>query len=227
MSSGAEGWARGRAPIVEGLAAGSVPGLLVCFSGKIGSGKTSISRVVAKALGCGWTSFGGYLREQIAACGGDPDSRKTLQDLGQRRIEGDAESFCRDVLACGGFVAGGDFVLDGIRHVEVLPHLTRVAAPSAVRLIFLEADAELRSARVGARSDVARSDFARASGHVVEADLEARLPWLADAGVDGSLALAEAVEECMVLIRGWRAAGCGDRTGGSRRSPRRGGGWRR
>ena len=181
--------------------------LLVCFSGKIGSGKTEVSTALARALACQSTSFGGYLRAQIAERGGDPECRRSLQDLGQSRIEQDTDLFCRDVLAAGGFVPGHDFVLDGVRHVAVLPHLARVAAPSEVRLIFLEAGLELRSIRAGERSGSARQDFNRAARHVVEADMEAGLPSAADAIVDGSLPVAEAVSECMVRIRNWRLAG--------------------
>ena len=180
--------------------------LLVCFSGKIGSGKTSVSCAVASELGCRWTGFGGYLRARIAERGGDPDNRQALQDLGQSRIEGDGESLCRDVLAAGGFVAGEDFVLEGVRHLGVVPHLARIAAPSEVRLIFLEADAEVRGVRVGERSDSARRDFDRATRHEVEADMEVDLPSAADAVVDGSLPLGEAVEQCIGFIQEWRKA---------------------
>ena len=181
--------------------------LLVCFSGKIGSGKTSISRAVARRLECRRTSFGGYLRNEVVRHGGDPKCRKSLQDLGQSRIEQDAESFSRDVLSAGGFVAGEDFVLDGIRHVDVLPHLARIAAPSEVRLIFLKADAGLRSIRVGERSDRAREDFDRATGHVVEADMEDDLPTVAHAVIDGSLPEWDVIEACIGLIDRWRWAG--------------------
>ena len=78
---------------VSGIDTGSAvmtpKALLVCFSGKIGSGKTSTSNAVAKALGCGYASFSGYLRDVVARRGGDPDCRESLQDLGQDRIEED------------------------------------------------------------------------------------------------------------------------------------------
>ena len=185
----------------------AAPSLLVCFSGKIGSGKTSISRAVARWIECGRTSFGGYLRDEVARRGGDPDCRELLQDLGQRRIEQHVESFCKNVLAAGGFVPGENFVLDGIRHVDVLPPLVRIAAPSEVRLIFLEVGARLRSRRFGERSDRARGDFDRATGHVVEAGMDDGLPMVAHAIVDGSPAKQDVVEVCIGLIDRWRWAG--------------------
>lgn len=183
-----------------------VGGLLVCFSGKIGSGKTSISQAVAGELGCGRASFGDYLREEVARHGGDPGCRELLQELGQNRIERDAASTCRDVLASGGFVRGRDFVLDGVRHLRVLPHLARLAAPSTVRVIFLEADAGLRSVRVEGRSETARKDFNRATGHTVEADMDDGLPAAADAIVDAGLPMRQVVEQCIGHIDLWRSA---------------------
>ncbi|MDE2851193.1 MAG: hypothetical protein OXP74_11330 [Acidobacteriota bacterium] len=185
------------------------PKLLVCFSGKIGSGKTSISRSVARWLECGRASFGGYLRDEITLRGGDPNCRKSLQDLGLSRITQDAESFCRDVLAAGGFVRGEDFVLDGVRHVAVVPHLVRIGSPSQVRLIFLEAAGELRSVRVGERSEGDWADFDRATRHLVEADMDAGLPAVADAIVDSSLREQDVFRECVGLIQRWRLPNSG------------------
>ena len=181
--------------------------LLVCFSGKIGSGKTSISSAVAKALGCGYTSFSDYLRDVVEKRGGDPDCRELLQDLGQSRIKQNAELFCRDALAGAGFVPGENFVLDGVRHVQVLQHLSEIAAPSEVRLIFLEAGAGLRSLRVGQRSAREGRDFKRAENHVVEADMDEKLPSAAHAIIDGSLSAPVVLEQCIKLIDNWRWAG--------------------
>ena len=180
--------------------------LLICFSGKIGSGKTAISRAVAHRLDCERASFGGYLRKEVAGRGYDPDCRQALQDIGQSLIEHDAASFCRDVLADGGFVPGEDFVLDGIRHVDVLPHLVHIAAPSEVRLIFLDADAELRSNRVGERSHSAREEFDRVAEHVVEAHMEDVLPTVAHEIVNSSLAEQKVIDICLGLIDDWRSA---------------------
>jgi len=183
--------------------------LLLCFSGKIGSGKTSTSAAIAKALGCSYTSFSSYLKNEVAAVRGDPDCRESLQDLGQCRIEQDADLFCREVLAAGGFVPGKDFVLDGIRHVEVLPHLVRIAAPSEMCLIFLMADTQLCSMRARARSVREERDFNRAASHLVEADMEERLPMEAHAIVHGSLSGPVVIDRCIELIDNWRWAGAG------------------
>ncbi len=115
--------------------------------------------------------------------------------------------FCREVLAAGGFVPGKDFVLDGVRHVEVLPHLARIAAPAELRLIFLKADAGLRSTRAGERSVEEARDFNRAENHVVEVDMEEELPSAAHAIVDGSLSEPDVIQRCIELIGNWRRVG--------------------
>ena len=74
-------------------------------------------------------------------------------------------------------------------------------------MIFLKADAALRSIRVAERSARVREDFDRAATHVVEADMEDELPMAAHAIVDGSHPERDVVEECIELIDGWRRAG--------------------
>ena len=176
--------------------------LLVCFSGQIGSGKSSVSIAVAQALGWKRTGFGNYLRVEIERAGGDPTSRQALQDLGQRCVASDPEGFCRAVLALGGFMPGDDFVIDGIRHIEIFRNLARLALPSTSRLLFLDAIEASRAARVGSRRD--HADFQRAKAHDVEAELVKELPMHADAVVDANQPFQAVVSKCLAAIEAWR-----------------------
>lgn len=178
--------------------------LLICFSGQIGSGKSSVSEAVAKALRCQRTSFGDYLRSEVIRLGGDPNARQTLQDLGQRRVDDDPMTFCRHVLTAGGFEPGADFVIDGIRHVRIFEILARVSLPSEARLLFLGAPDETRITRVETRTDA--HDFERASTHRVEAELRQALPQLADGVVNADQPLNHVVTECLTLIASWKTA---------------------
>ncbi len=176
--------------------------LLLCFSGQIGSGKSSVSAAVANALGWGRTGFGDYLRDEIARCGGDPDDRKALQDLGQARVDADGAAFCRDVLTAGGFQPGDDFVIDGIRHVNIFEILKQVGSPSDARLLFLGACEMTRSSRVQSRADA--DDFARASIHRVEEELREALPDRADALIDANQTMEGVISDCLGWVRKWK-----------------------
>jgi dephospho-CoA kinase len=176
--------------------------LLLCFSGQIGSGKSSVSTAVTEVLGWRRIGFGDYLRSEIKRLGGDPNDREVLQNLGQRRVDDDPAAFCRDVLSAGGFMPGDDFVIDGVRHVSIFEVLAKVSVPSQARLLFLGALETIRIARVEARADA--RDFVRASTHRVEAELCDALPQRADGIVNANQSLGCVVSDCLELVRHWR-----------------------
>lgn len=176
--------------------------LLLCFSGQIGSGKSSVSTAVAETLGWRRTGFGDYLRSEIARLGGDPNDREALQDLGQQRVEEDPAAFCRDVLAAARFEPGEDFIIDGVRHVSIFEILADVSAPSQARLLFLGAGESTRLKRVSTRTDA--PDFARASEHQVEAELRDALPYRADGVVNADQPLDRVVADCLDIARSWQ-----------------------
>ena len=175
--------------------------VLHCFSGAIGSGKWSVSVAVAEVLGWPRTSFGDYVRAEVTRSGGDPTSRQALQDFGQARVEADAVAFCRDVLAYGSFTPGMNFIIDGLRHLDIYAILTRLAEPTNARLIFLAADGVSRAARVKQRGD--QADISRADQHCAEADLHKRLPQAANEIIHTLQPLAKVVEQCLEHARSW------------------------
>jgi adenylate kinase family enzyme len=176
--------------------------LLLCFSGQIGSGKSSVSVAVAQALGWQRTGFGDYLRAEIVRRGGDPNDRQSLQDLGQTLVGTDPDAFCRDVLAAGGFTPGDDFIIDGIRHIVIFEILARVSQPSDAKLLFLGAGEAARAARITSRTDA--TDFARASAHPVEAELDRALPEFADGHIDANQPLDHVLDQALKFVYLWR-----------------------
>ena len=177
--------------------------LLLCFAGQIGSGKSSVSTAIAQVLGWRRTGFGDYLRAEIARRGGDPDDRRSLQNLGQALVNADPDAFCRDVLAAGGFTPGDDFILDGIRHIGIFKILARVCRPSNAKLLFLGAGEATRTARINLRIDA--TDFARASAHPVEAELGSALPELADGLINADQPLDRVLEDALRFVHHWRS----------------------
>lgn len=173
--------------------------LVVCFSGRIGSGKTSVTRALAVQLGWRRAAFGDYLRDRIVREGGDANDRQALQDLGQRLVDTDAELFCRDVLTHAGYVHGESLLVDGIRHVAMYRLVASLVAPVQSRLIYLSADSEHVRDRVDRRSCEA-NDLLRAEAHRVEAELAADVPAVADAIIDGNQAFDAVVSVTMDTI---------------------------
>jgi adenylate kinase family enzyme len=161
------------------------PGLVVCFSGRIGSGKTSITQILSTALGWPRAGFGDYLRARVARDGGDPNSRQALQDLGQALVDADPDGLCLDVLKSANFQPGGNILLDGIRHVDIRNRISRLVSPSRTFLIHLTLDdAELKK-RIESRPQ-GGADLAGAERHRVESELSSSLPRIADRVVDAS-----------------------------------------
>lgn len=177
--------------------------LVVCLAGKIGSGKSSVSRGLADLLGWPRVGFGDFLRSELQRRGGDPLSREALQELGQSLVDSDLEGFCRAVLSSCQFEAGGNLLIDGIRHVLIYRKLSEIVRPSLVRLIFLSADEERRLDRIEKRDDDG-ADFSRANNHRVEADLRNALPMIADATVDARQDLSEVVRQTLAAIHNWQ-----------------------
>lgn len=177
--------------------------LVVCFSGRIGSGKTSVTRALSGRLGWRRAAFGDYLRDRIGREAGDTSDREALQELGQRLVDTDAALFCRDVLAHAGYIQGESLLVDGIRHVAMYRHVASLVAPVPSRLIHLNADSEYVRDRVDRRSGEA-SDLARAEAHRVEAELATVVPATADAIVDGNQEFDAVVSSVMATIASFR-----------------------
>jgi cytidylate kinase len=174
-------------------------GLVVCFAGQIGSGKSSVSRRLGEALAWPRAAFGDYLRAELGRHGGDPESREQLQNLGQKLVDEEPSLFCSSVMSSSGFKPGGDLLLDGVRHVEIQRIAAELARPSQTKLIYLAAAEDERRERVAGRVDRA-SDFVRASTHRVETELGTSLPKIADILIDSTAALDEVVNECLSAL---------------------------
>jgi len=176
--------------------------LVVCLSGLIGSGKSSVGHALSGLLGWRRAAFGDYLRSELTRQGKDSSSRKALQDLGQTRVDTDAEGFCQDVLRHGGYLQDRDFIVDGVRHTRVYEMLKQITHPARVRLIFLVADETVRMARAANRPGEI-SDFERASAHLVESESNDQLQRVADLKVDATKSIEAVVAKCVESIFQW------------------------
>jgi len=178
-----------------------VVGTVVAFAGGIGSGKTALSRAVAKELACPWVSFGAYVRKVAAdrACGQD---RRSLQLVGESLVHESWEKFCLGVLSQADWRPGQDLIVDGVRHADGVRMLRSLVEPSKLRLIGISLDPASRWARKGGVRHVDGKVNRSIEAHSTEAEVESRVMPLADLVVDGSRPLDELVRE----VVNWLAA---------------------
>jgi AAA domain-containing protein len=174
-------------------------GFAISFSGRIASGKTTITQSLAEMLGWPRAGFSDYLRFILKERGNNAPTREQLQDLGQSLVTADPDQFCRNVLGLGGFVPGGNILLDGIRHVDIQRRIASLVEPSRAILIHLAADDELVERRTEQRG-ASEEEFKRASSHPVEQDLQQSLPSIADYSIDASHALPIVISDCLEAL---------------------------
>jgi transcriptional regulator with XRE-family HTH domain len=180
-------------PIDRDLLLRALEPLVICFAGRIGSGKSTLSSEVAKSLGWRRASFGDYLRTLAKSSGLDDKSREVLQYLGGGLIEKGVDDFCRAVLTHYGWNAGEPLIIDGIRHAEVVESLRKLVAPLELRVVFLEVEDEQRLKRLKAQDERMIENLTLVEGHVTEQQVKDLLPGLADLRLSSNRPVPELV----------------------------------
>jgi cytidylate kinase len=175
--------------------------MVLAFSGKIGSGKSSVSAAVAHVLQLPLVSFGGYVRQQAQLLALEP-TRKQLQDLGESLLQADAQSFCAAVLAQAPSQAAG-LVVDGIRHESVLQILRQLVLPQQLLHIHLTLEEEVRTERVTQRQreTIDEEEQRRIISHPTEVQVVDILPSLADIIIDSVDELDNTVSQVIKQVK--------------------------
>jgi cytidylate kinase len=174
--------------------------MVLAFSGKMGSGKSTLSEHVAKALDWKRASFGDYVRKIAKDEGLDEESRDVLQELGARLVKSGPEEFCRDVLAQFDWRSGEPLIVEGVRHAEIIEALRRVVAPLEVRLVFLEVTDVRRIERLQMRDSAVVERLKQVESHSTEKQVSTVLPEMADLRVSGDKSISELVLEIVTWV---------------------------
>lgn len=151
---------------------------VIAFSGKIGSGKSSISKSIAEIIDFQWVSFGGYVRKIATEKDIEP-SRINLQDLGESLIRDNSYQFCLNVLNQAP-VSGKPLVVDGIRHKIALDDIKQIIYPNTLFHIHLEVEDNLRKKRLSETRQIDAEEIIINDSHVSEAEASIVLPNIAD-----------------------------------------------
>lgn len=186
------------APVDRNLLLRALEPVVLAFSGKIASGKSTLSLEVSKALDWKRASFGDYVRIVARSQGLEP-SREVLQDLGESLAK-TPDEFCRAILAHSGWRSGEPLVIDGVRHREIVDALRRIVAPLELRLIFVDIGDEQRRERLTLEGDVDLDKMPQIEKHSTEKQVRNILPDLADLRVSTEKGVGEVVREIVSWV---------------------------
>jgi dephospho-CoA kinase len=171
--------------------------VVIAFSGGVASGKSSVATRIAERLAWPCASFGSFVR-RIARSRGLQESREVLQEIGGELVGGDLRAFCLAVIGQTTWTGSGSLVLDGVRHIEILPILREVTAPAELLMVFVDTPRELRFSRLQQRAGKEGEPFDQIEAHSTEVQVP-RLEALADLRIDGTRKIEELADEVM----GW------------------------
>jgi len=114
---------------------------LICISGKVASGKTTLSQRIAEIIECNRFSISDYLKS-IAKQRYDIIDRPLLQKLGEECINKGWDKFANDFLSFIYYKKQNNYtIIDGIRHVEFYKSLYHISSKQSV-LIYIEVNDE-------------------------------------------------------------------------------------
>lgn len=151
---------------------------ILIFSGKVGSGKSSISQIIADKFKFQWLSFGNYVRIK-ATQEGIEHTRINLQDLGEKLLKEDIKQFCNNVL---NQVDWGvePLVIDGLRHDTILQELRSIIYPNKIFHVHLNITDDIRSQRLLKTRLIEIKDINAIDSHQNEIQVMANLGDTAD-----------------------------------------------
>lgn len=170
------------------------------FSGKLGSGKTTVSKLLADRVGARWNSFGATVK-RIAFERGLPTGREALQSLGAELVSNSPEVFCRRVISEAVPSSGHGLVVDGLRHIAILKQLQQFVLPAPLIPVYVDVDEAVRLDRIKRRGGINIQDLQRLESHSTEIEVMVALRESAQLRVDNSKTAENAVDQILEWLR--------------------------
>ncbi len=148
--------------------------MIICITGEIASGKTTLSRELSKMTGYPRYSISDYLKEKAKIHGYDIITREVLQSVGKVCIDLGWNSFCTGFLTYVNWNVNQPLIIDGIRHKEFFTALKELISPDLCLLLFLDVENAIIQERLRIRGETQINH-----SHISEGNLE-ELKLLAD-----------------------------------------------
>ncbi len=173
--------------------------IVIGFAGPIGSGKSTLSRLVSRKLRWPLASFGTYVRKAAQVYGFDK-SRKGLQLTGDFLINRGWKSFCEEVLADANWRPGSNLIIEGIRHIEAIKMLENIMTPAQIFLIYVSLGDPERKIRLKASNNEEYLKLEEIELHPTEQQVRTALFDRANFVVDNSRPVDKVVEEIVSWV---------------------------
>lgn len=125
-----------------------MPNLVICVSGKIGSGKTSISKEVSSLINVPYFSTGDFIKEIAAQRGIELVDRKTLQAIGLEYVNRGWNKFSSDFLTYCNWSGTMSLLIDGVRDHNFFLAIREAVNPIRSILVYIESDELVRVKRI-------------------------------------------------------------------------------
>ena len=143
---------------------------LLIFAGASKSGKTTLARRLARERSIPYSSFSAAVRR--LASERYPNEKQTielLQNLGQEMVVKDPYGLCREVCGQASRNESSCHILDGLRHLRLIPIIKALHPGYDLRIIYVEASKRTRLARF--QPSITESELDAIDSHAVEEEL--------------------------------------------------------
>lgn len=166
---------------------------VICLSGGIASGKTTVAQALAKRFpNVAVRSFGDVVRQQARGQEKALD-RAALQEVGLSLVQAGWQAFIGALLQ-NVSQSIDVLIVEGIRHVEAVDELRRRRLSDRVLTVYLKVGFAVQEQRLRERGESSAS-----RSHAVESSL-AEVEATADVVVDATLPLAQIEERILDLL---------------------------
>ena len=113
---------------------------VICISGEIASGKTTVAKAISSSIGCPCYSVSDYLKAEAKKRGYMVIDREVLQQVGEECINEGWIIFCKNFIDFIGLNTEKTVIIDGIRHRDFFEALKILTSPNKNWLFFLDVD---------------------------------------------------------------------------------------
>jgi dephospho-CoA kinase len=143
---------------------------VIGLSGKRGSGKTSVSQVLASRLNVKLVQFSQLVKTKALVMGYSNEI-DDLQIVGELLAK-NPNDFCQELLSFCNWNLRESLIIDGIRHLQIVNVLKESVSPCPFFLISITLDETFRYERLIKRDNYTKKQITEFDSHSTEQQIE-------------------------------------------------------